>query len=418
MSHRLFNCLVMLCLIGAAIGTASAQGNTGSAGDAIYLANGTRYKNAQLVEITDQRVKFTVQHGESLTNHNYSRDMVLMVFSQEGNYLIIDELSKNPVQAEQERKDFQMAPARTSSTDLMVRRIPLEVLRGIITYESDEVINYQPVGGGAASINKHELMAIFYRDGKHQILADFAETAPILADLRPQLTRSTPAAVAPAPQPAPVKATPTEPVAEPAAVTPPPAAPVASRPAKAMNTNVPSAPAAGAVTKPSLNDADYVTYRAKAMQKVDEFVSYVNIITDKSLSGDDKDRAIEQAITLFMPDASIEVTSVNKPGPPRKMGIRTYLTRLKLLPYSYTKVAWSEVQYVKELTQEADGNYYGTISGQQTFTGYGKGDAVTYSDVTQKNVRVKLKPSTKMINEQAETSWQVLLGNVGVGSNQ
>ncbi|MBO0950441.1 hypothetical protein [Fibrella forsythiae] len=417
MLHRLILCFATLCLLHKA----SAQSNTGPAGDAIYLANGTRYKNAQLVEITAERVKFTVKHGDALTNHNYGRDVVLMAFTQEGNFLIVDEVSTNAVQADQQLKDFLMAPARTSPTDMMIRRVPLEVLRGTISYESEEVINYQPVNGGAASINKNELLMIFYSDGKHQILTDFVEIAPILADLRPQLTASAPATAvttAPAvpvtpspattePAPAPTRQTKTAPT-RPTRPSPTPAAEAqASKPAPASPTG-----------KLSLNEADYVTYRAKAMQRVDEFVSYINIITDKSLSGDDKDRAIEQAIKLFIPDATIEVTSASKPGTARKMGVRTYLTRLKLLPYSYTKVSWSEVQYVKELTQEADGNYYGTITGQQTFTGYGKSDAVTYSDVTQKNVRVKLQPAQKLINEQVETNWQVLLGNVGVGSSQ
>lgn len=415
MIYRLILSIAAVC----SMYTAGAQSNVGPAGDAIYLANGTRYKNAQLVEITDQRVKFAVKHGETLTNHNYDRDFVLMAFTQEGNYLIIDQVSKNPVQAERQIRDFQMAPARTAPTDLLIRRVPLDVLRGLISYESEEVINYQPTSGGAASISKNELMAIFYRDGKHQILSDFNEIAPILAELRPQLSGPSSAPVVAASQPTAAVPVPEEPVAAPAPV---PAAPrssktIASQPAKAVSTPAPAnragaAPAPGA--KVSLNEEEYVTYRAKAVQRVDEFVSYINIITDKTLSGDDKDRAIEQAIKLFMPEATIEVTSLNKSAPPRKMAVRTYLTRLKLLPYSYTKVAWSEVQYVKELTQEADGNYYGTITGQQTFTGYGKADAVTYSDVTQKNVRVKLQPYQKLIDGQNETNWQVLLGSVGV----
>ncbi|MEZ0540567.1 hypothetical protein [Fibrella arboris] len=400
--------------------TARAQSNTGAAGDAIYLANGTRYKDAQLVEITDKRISFTVKHGESLINHNYSRDVVLMAFTQEGNFLIIDEVSTNPVRANQQLKDFLMAPARTSPTDMLIRRVPLEILRGTISYESEEVVNYKPVGGGAAAINKNELLMIFYSDGKHQVLTDFAEMGPILAEMRPQLMASGTSSVAvneppvapPAPEPLPAPVV-SKPVAQPK-----------NRPEKEKPMPAPVPPTvaaeapAGNASKPVMSDADRVTYRAKALQRVDEFVSYVAIITDKSLSGDDKDRAIQQALNLFMPDATIEVTSVNKPGPPRKMGVRTYLTRLKLLPYNYTEVTWSDVQYVKDLTQEADGNYYGLITGQQTFKGYGKNDTVTYSDVTQKNVRVKLQPSQKTINEQLETNWQVLLGNIGVASNQ
>ncbi len=436
MIRYLFFALAGLCLLR----TANAQTTNGPAGDAIYFANGDRFKNAQLVEVTADKVKFTVKRGDILTNYTYGRSNVLLAFTQEGNYLVISDISSDMGKADQQLKDFLMAPARSTPTDLLIRRVPLEVLRGTISYESQEVVNYQPVTngtpGGAASISKNELLMILYRDGKHQILTDPNEIAPILSEMRPQLIA--PGTTPPDPAPVPVS----EPVAE---TMPPPAAPVvAARPAKTTTTrpakpgprSAPpapaptptpapepapvaatpaAAPAAGA--KLSLNESDYVTYRAKAMQRVDEFVSYVNIITDKSLTGDEKDRAIEQALKLFMPGATIAVTSVSKPSPVRTLDVKVYLTRLKLLPYTYTKVSWSEVQYVKELTQAPDGNYYGIITGQQTFTGYGKTDAVSYSDVTQKNVRVKLQPYQKLIEGQNETNWQVLLGNVGVGSN-
>lgn len=426
MLRYLFLAFAGLCLLR----TAAAQTTNGPAGDAIYFANGDRFKNAQLVSVTADKVKFTVKRGDILTNYTYGRDNVLMAFTQEGNFLIIKDISSDYNQADQQLKDFLMAPARTAPTDLLVRRVPLEVLRGLISYESDDVVNYQPTTGGAASINKNELLMIFYRDGKHQILTDPNEIAPILTELRPQLLA--PNVVPPAPVPVvatpePVAATPapttTRPAktasnrtARPAAT--PPAAPVPTPAAKPEPVPVAaSAPAPASGAKVSLNESEYITYRAKAMQRVDEFVSYINIITDKTLSGDDKDRAIDEAVRLFMPGATVAVTSASKPSPPRTLDVRTYLTRLKLLPYTYTKVNWSDVQYVKELTQAPDGNYYGIITGQQTFTGYGKADAVTYSDVTQKNVRVKLQPYQKMIEGQAETNWQVLLGNVGVGSN-
>ncbi|MEZ0485632.1 hypothetical protein [Fibrella aquatica] len=415
MQYRLILPFILLCLFS----TANAQSNIGPAGDAIYLANGTRFKNAQIIEITEERVKFTVKRGETLTPYNYGRDLVLMAFTQEGNFLVIDEVSKDNAEADQQLKDFLMAPARTSSTDVLVRRTPLEVLRGQISYESEEVVNYQPVSGGAGSISKNELMIIFYRDGKHQVLTDFVEMAPILTELRPQLiTPVSRPVIAPSPPNVPV----TEPIAETPVAEAPVVRPTPSRPERVINTppapvRPPApAPAAAISGKPSLNETEYITYRTKAVQRVDEFVAYINIITDKSASGDDKDRAIREAQSLFMPDAKIEVTSANKTIPPRSMSISTYLNRLKLLPYTYTEVTWSNVQYVKELTQGPDGNYYGMIAGQQKFTGYGKGNQVDYEDVTEKNVRVKLKSNQKLIDGQTETSWQVLLGSVGVGS--
>jgi hypothetical protein len=167
--------------------------------------------------------------------------------------------------------------------------------------------------------------------------------------------------------------------------------------------------------KPSLSEEEYQQYRTKAMQRVDEFGNYLNIITDKSLDGKEREKAIEQVVKMFLPNATIEVTTKDKPGS-KKYKVRDYLTRMKLLPYSSAKVSWSEIQYVSELKQEADGNYYGTITGQQTFMGYGGtgGTDVLYSDVTQKNVKVKLQSYQKVVDGQNVNNWDVLLGNIGV----
>ena len=185
---------------------------------------------------------------------------------------------------------------------------------------------------------------------------------------------------------------------------------------KEADTNTPDTDPA-ATSKLVLSDADYQLYRAKALQRVDEFVSYLNVITNKSLSTVQKDEAIDQAVKLFMPAATIEVTSNSRPGS-RRYPIRQYLSRLKLLPYSSAKIEWSEVQYIKEMSQAADGNYYGVITGQQTFVGYGnKGDNVLYSDVTPKRVRVKLERRQVTFNGADVVNWNLLLGNIGVAAN-
>ena len=146
---------------------------------------------------------------------------------------------------------------------------------------------------------------------------------------------------------------------------------------------------------------------------MDEFVSYLNIITNKKLSAFEKDNAIAQATKLFMPASTIEVTSLNRPGA-RRYPIQEYLTRLKFLPYTYTKIEWSQVHYIKELSQAADGNYYGLITGEQMFRGYG---TTNYSDVIRKNVRVKLQSYGATVNGSERLRWDVLLGSIGVATN-
>jgi hypothetical protein len=113
-----------------------------------------------------------------------------------------------------------------------------------------------------------------------------------------------------------------------------------------------------------------------------------------------------------MPGATMEVTSKSQPGS-RRYPIATYLNRLKLLPYSSTKIEWTEVDFIKELTQAADGNYYGIINGEQRFTGYGTNN-VLYDDIVGKTVRVKLKRMEIERDGQQQVKWNLLLGSIGV----
>ena len=265
--------------------------------------------------------------------------------------------------------------------------------------------------GQAASIPKADLIAIFYNDGRYSLVKEPAsEAISILADLKKPLDENV---VSVAAQAKPTVKAPKEPelVEKPVSnsITQPPKA-EEKKPKSDSTTVLIVEPQ---VNKMSLSDEQYKYYRNKAIDKVKEFSTYLNVITNKSLSTDARNQAIDQATSLFMPAATIEVTSSKRLGA-RRYPIRTYLNNLKLLPYSATKIEWTDINYVKELSQAADGNYYGLITGQQTFFGYGNG--VSYSDVTQKNVRVKLQRYHMTKDGQDEVKWNLLLGSIGVSN--
>lgn len=382
--------------------------------DAIYMASGNRIENAQLIGVSENKVSFTVP-GRS-TPLTFQRPNVLVAFSRSGNFLIISELGNDLTLAEQRLRAYQSAPARLGNRDYLIKAVPLTVISAEIIYQSDAVINYKTRDGKSASISKGELIGILYRDGRHEFLREIKDVEPLLSDVKKQIEADI---AAPAVVPPTVATTP--PV-QPAA--PEPAKPITTEktadvpePIKSQTTETELTAPASSITessKLSLSESDYQLYRKKALQRVDEFVSYLNVITNKKLSTSEKDNAIAQAAKLFMPAATIEVTSTSRPGA-RRYPIQDYLTRLKLLPYTSTKIEWSEVQFIKELSQAADGNYYGVIAGQQTFIGYGT--QTVYSDVVRKNVRVKLERYQVQFNGADITKWNLLLGSIGVSAN-
>ena len=353
--------------------------------EAIYLANGTSFP-VRLTEATEESVKYIELKGDRPLKRSFQRENVLLAFNSQGDYLTVSELAQDPASASRQIEEFYRMPA--SGYDVLIKASPLKVIVGTISYSSDEVINYKTSEGVSGSINRNELALIVSRNGQHEFLIPVEESIDLLrgASREVKSLKSKP--------PAPGHVA----LAEPLSVSTQPAQPVVRSKPK----------------KPTLDENELLGYREKSLRRVDEFVQYLNIVTDKSLDPDEKDKAIDQAVRLFLPNATMEVTSVNWKGV-KRYPIRDYLARLKLLPYNSTKIEWHEVNYVSELQQASDGNYYGMISGTQTFTGYGNsGEDVLYSDVTRKNVKVKLQSYQKSVEGQSQLNWEVLLGNIGV----
>ena len=376
--------------------------------DAIYTANGNKLDNAQLTDLTEDRVTFTVQKADKPSTYNLQRQNVLVAF-RKGNFLIVKDLNANLVQAKQDLQTFLTTTA-WQDKDYLIQAVPFAVIPAKISYESDILINYITNDGKSASISKGELIAVLYRDGRHNLVRDPSEAASLLAELKKPIEASLQPvvnqSVSKAPTPSAQKQVETVSGAK-----PPQSAEGQSSETSSPPKEITPSPQ---VSKLILSEADYQSYRQKALDKVEEFSSYLNVITNKSLSSYERNQAVDQAASLFMPAATIEVTSNKRPGA-RRYPIRNYLNNLKLLPYSATKIEWTEVQYLKELSQAADGNYYGIITGQQTFIGYGAGNT-QYTDITPKNVRVKLERYHLTRNGQDDVKWNLLLGSIGVSA--
>jgi hypothetical protein len=367
--------------------------------ETVYWTNGSKFP-FKIIEASESIVKIGEVKGDRIIKRSIGRENVLVVFNAKGNYLLVEAIKNDPAQSAQQLQDFYGAPG--PQYDLLVQSNPVRVIEANISYKSADVVNYTTPQGTPSSINTKNLALIIYKDGQHEFAQTVAEATSTLKEaftlvqkaISQPSQKSEPAGVAnstvnPTRQDNPSPAT------------------------SSRTTKTPASPA-----KPGLSGEELEVYSKRGIRKVDEFVQYLNIISDKSINPDKKDEAIEQAAKLFLPNATIEVSSANRPGT-RRYPIKEYLTRLKLLPYSSAEIAWNEIHYVNELTQANDGNYYGTISGSQTFTGYGSnGRDIMYSDVTEKSVKVKLQPYQKAIEGQQVTNWEILLGNVGISVTQ
>lgn len=154
-------------------------------------------------------------------------------------------------------------------------------------------------------------------------------------------------------------------------------------------------------------------FEEKAERKTAQFTDYLKVLCDKTAGYEELDKAVTQALTLFVnEEATVEVSSNNRNAVLR-LKIRDYLKRVKQIQYDRIEVKWTHVQYVSDLKPGPDGNLYGTVSFEQEFRGYRDGKLV-YSDVTLKHANVVLKTYNKTYEGSTRKIWDVLLSDIGV----
>ncbi len=157
---------------------------------------------------------------------------------------------------------------------------------------------------------------------------------------------------------------------------------------------------------------DMDAFEKRAIDKVKKFTDYV----EKVLESEDryqKNVIIKQARILFVDDTCIvQVSNVNS-DKKKDYTVRQYFEHIKDVGkyYSRVDVTMGDVYYVSNLRKLDDGNWYGTVSFIQKFSGF-KDDLLVYQDRTTKNVTVVLKIFEPEINGDRDVVWDVLLSNV------
>ena len=163
----------------------------------------------------------------------------------------------------------------------------------------------------------------------------------------------------------------------------------------------------------SLSEITFEEFEKKALQKTRDLSDYIIIISSKSTHPTDVKEAINQACNLFVNEqATVEVSSINRELI-NYYEIRKYLKLLEKLQYDKVEISWSDVHYVSKLRKGTDGNYYGTISISQRFTGFIDGKIV-YTDQTDKNIEVVLKRPSYDFGGEKKEYWEILLSDIGV----
>jgi hypothetical protein len=153
-------------------------------------------------------------------------------------------------------------------------------------------------------------------------------------------------------------------------------------------------------------------FKKKALAKIKEFQNCLYILCDIQSSNTALDNAVDQATSLFVDGAIIEVSSVH--GDEKKhLRVRDFLEKFRNLRYERIVITFSHVDYVSHIRKGADGKYYGLVSFEQTFRAYRDGRLI-YEDETKKTTEVQLIVYERNLRGNAIQQWDVMLSDVEV----
>lgn len=353
---------------------------TVAAQERFYFRNNSTFPY-RLVEADDKEIKFIELKGGNPVRRGIERDGIVVAFNAFGLFIVVKDIPTNPEDSRRALEKFYKTTG--PATDVLIKAAPVEVIPATIRMQA-EAVNYLTKDSIPASINKSDLVAVIYRDGRHELFKDVEEAESLLSAAVDQVLKLPRSGQ--------------------------------KRLQDSAGPSVAKQPAPKEPEKPVLSEIQYKESRKTSLIKVQQLSNYLQVIADQNFSASERDLAIKNALALFLPGTQIEVSSKNRKGV-TKLPLENYLKRLKMLPYGSVQIKWSQIEFVTELKQEADGNYYGTIVGNQTFTGYSEnGQNILYSDLTKKSVRVKVESYQKEVEGQSQTNWTVLLGNIGVVS--
>lgn len=364
--------------------------------DKVYYKK-SKIDNWKVIEINPQYIK-AVDAADPEVAYSTTPSNVLFIFNKLGNFLVIPEMYDPKKNAEMNVKNF-FNEGKTVFNDYAK----------LITYKNEIIIcNYQSHDENAIkytankkdfSIPKADVALIIFNNGEHRLLTSVEKAYKVLKVVQDKYSELSLAHYDES-----ISAGDTS-LAK-------------SNVQKDSAVNISAAQSAEKEIKSNdkadqqLPPSTVLKLQDKALANIKQLGDYIQMICQKDSDPDEVTKTIDQALTLFIGDAKIEVSSVNR-STVNQFRIKDYLIRLGYLKYDKVVIEWYNIQYTSLLRKGPDGFYYGTIEFEQRFLGI-SGDNRKYEDITRKTVEVVLKSYERNTGGETTMEWDVFLGDIGV----
>lgn len=346
--------------------------------DMVYLANET-FQQGKVIEKGPNAISFRSFSGAGNSPSIINKSEVLLIVYEDGTFDVFPDATAKSANAAE-----IISPISSRTFDWIVTENSIihatiaDAASKKIIYTLADAVNIQP-----SAIDKSQVLAIFYKNGRYSFFAPPTEVATALRN-----TLSTPSVKPVAPEPF-------------------------------QNTSSAATQTPTVLTNPSPANLSHDTipfdpeeFKKRAQDNAKYLENLIGIIADKTTEQEIANRATDKAVKLFVEGALVQVSIVGTEQKP-KYPIQNYLERLRVLPYDRVEIIWHKINYVSGIRKQGD-KYYGTISYEQEFQGYIDG-ILTYSDITKKNMEVVVQPYEKLdAKGKVMQKWEVYFGDIGV----
>ena len=154
-------------------------------------------------------------------------------------------------------------------------------------------------------------------------------------------------------------------------------------------------------------------YEGRAVQKIQEFADYIQIISNGEYDMTFREHALAMAKKMFY-NEKVKIGNSDKfISSFKTMELNDYLNAFLKTGYTKIAVEIQDQQYVENLSQNKSNAYSGKLLFNQT-SSYFKDNLVQNSTSEKKEVDIVLQMTEKNFGKKTKSVWNVYLGDIRV----
>lgn len=160
----------------------------------------------------------------------------------------------------------------------------------------------------------------------------------------------------------------------------------------------------------TLSNEQLNVFQQRAQQKLDDFINYIEIISNKTYDSELRLLARNQIVELFA-DSSILVHVAAGKVEKNPQPVSAFLNEIYLSEYDSIKIKTDSVVVAQPIKADEATTYIGYVTAKVNIKGYKNGQ-VYFNSVAIQKAKTIIRKTEKRFGEETKTIWTVGLGEL------